>query len=130
MNDAYSGIQQFYSVKKIDQSNDAPPVTIVVSKSIDALQTSKSLGIGTVKENDTRNVDINIEEGMDVPRDQFSSAAKARIYYYRATDLWPNTRFEYGNLYNPYWQTSLQDIDNSERTYLLGAVFGLDLAGM
>ncbi|MEC8328392.1 MAG: Tad domain-containing protein [Pseudomonadota bacterium] len=130
MNDAYSGIQQFYSVKKIDQSNDAPPVTIVVSKSIDALQTSKSLGIGTTKENETRNVDINIEEGMDVPRDQFSSAAKARIYYYRATDLWPNTRFEYGNLYNPYWQTSLQDIENSERTYLLGAVFGLDLAGM
>ncbi len=129
MNDAYSGIQQFYSIKELSTSNDAPPVTIVVSKLLNALQTSKNLNIGTVNEDNTRNVDINIEEYVEVPRQKFSSVAKSRIYYHRATDLWPNDRFEYANLYNPYWQISLQDIDNTERGLLLGSVFGLNSVG-
>lgn len=133
MNNAYSGIQQFYSVKEVNinaEGNDAPPVTIVVSKNFNNLQTSSRLKIGTEREDETRQVDINIEEDVEVPRDKFSTVAKARIYYYRATDLWSNGRFEYGNLYNPYWQTSLQDLDDAERSYLLAAVFGLDLVGI
>lgn len=128
-NNAYGGIYDFYSIKKINKSNDAPPVTIVVSKSINDIQSSKSLNIGTINEATTKEVDINIEEHLQVPRNQQSSASKARIYYYRANDLWKNNKFEYGNLYNPYWQNTLSDIDNNQRRDLLLLLASFNLAG-
>ncbi|TMO86412.1 hypothetical protein CWC15_06205 [Pseudoalteromonas spongiae] len=128
-NNAYGGIYDFYSIKKINKSNDAPPVTIVVSKSINDIQSSKSLNIGTINEATTKEIDINIEEHLQVPRNQQSSASKARIYYYRANDLWKNSKFEYGNLYNPYWQNTLSDIDNNQRRDLLLLLASFNLAG-
>lgn len=127
INDAYGGIYSFYAVKETKKTNDAPPLTILVSKDFSKIRTSSKLKIGTEDEDSTREVDINIEEGLEVARNQQTSIAKARVYYYRDPGLWnlPGNKFEYSNLYNPYWQNSLSDLTNDERSLYLSAGLGL-----
>lgn len=63
--------------------------------------------------------------------DRISAAAKARPYFSRSTDIAlfarHDRKFEHGNLYNPFWQARLVDLDNAERAALIAAVVGLNL---
>ena len=81
--------------------------------------------MGTINQNTTRNVDINIEEGLNVPQNKQAVAAKAKIFYYRPRDLWGNGRYEYKNLYNPYWDSTLQEISTAERAQIYLQAYGL-----
>jgi len=127
INDAYGGIYSFYSIKETNKSNDAPPLTILVSKDFNKIRTSSKLKIGTEDQDSTREVDINIEENLAIARNQQTSISKARIYYYRDPGLWniSGNKFEYSNLYNPYWQNSLSDLSNNERSFYLSAGLGI-----
>lgn len=121
----YSGIANFYSLVNTDKNNEEDNLTIVVSKPIGRITTSDDLSIGTINQNTTRNVDINIEEGLNVPQNKQAVAAKAKIFYYRPRDLWGNGRYEYKNLYNPYWDSTLQEISTAERAQIYLQAYGL-----
>ena len=127
INSMYSGLQSFYDISQAEETNTAPMLTIVVSKDKSAMTTSSSLGIGTKQQDSTRLVDINIEENTQLPNDKMTVLSKTKIYYFRDQSLWKraDSKWEYGNLYNPYWQATLNDTSNSERALLSAFALGL-----
>lgn len=126
-NSLYSGLQNFYDISRPEKTNTAPMLTIVVSKNKSDIITSSSLDIGTKNQDSTRLVDINIEENTNLPSDKITVLSKAKIYYFRDQSLWKrgDSKWEYGNLYNPYWQVTLNETSNSERTALSALALGL-----
>ncbi|WP_024609569.1 Tad domain-containing protein [Pseudoalteromonas sp. TB64] len=117
MNSAYSGLQSFYDIKSTNRQNVAPMLTVVISKDIEDIRTSKKLKVGTENKANTKLIDIDIEEEMDIPRDRITVLSKAKIYFFRDSKLWerPDSKWEYGNMYNPYWQVTLNDTTKDER---------------
>ena len=127
INSSYSGLQSFYDISQVEQTNTAPMLTLAVSKDKSDIATSSSLNIGTENPDSTRLIDIDIEESVKLPRDKLTVLSKAKIYYYRDQSLWgrSDSKWEYGNLYNPYWQVTLNETENSERVLLTALALAL-----
>ncbi|MEM5551763.1 hypothetical protein HJP15_12360 [Pseudoalteromonas sp. NEC-BIFX-2020_002] len=127
INSSYSGLQSFYDITDTEQKNVAPMLTLVVSKNKSDITTSSSLNIGKENQNSTRLIDINIEENTKLPRDKITVLSKAKIYYFRDQSLWrrADSKWEYGNLYNPYWQATLNETTDSERALLTALALAL-----
>ena len=127
INSMYSGLQSFYDISQAKQANIAPMLTIAASKDKSSITTSSSLDIGTKQQDSTRLVDINIEENTQLPSDKMTVLSKVKIYYFRDQSLWKrgDSRWEYGNLYNPYWQVTLNDTSNIERVLFSALALGL-----
>ncbi|WP_326515487.1 Tad domain-containing protein [Shewanella sp. D64] len=116
----YNGVQPFYGLSNAAQSkNTTENIAVVVSKSQNNIRTSSTVDVGK----DNTNPAIN-EEMLG---DRLTALATAQVYYSRPYDLmissaaWrrSDSRHEYGNLYNPFWQTRLSDSTNSERNIVL-----------
>ncbi|MGO2012992.1 MAG: Tad domain-containing protein [Pseudoalteromonas sp.] len=117
INSVYSGLQSFYEIRKTENVNVAPMLTVAISKDKNDITTSSSLNIGTENQDGTRLADINIEEEVELPRDKMTVLSKAKVYYFRDKTLFgsSSSKWEYGNLYNPYWQVTLNETSNNER---------------
>ncbi|ATC86458.1 Tad domain-containing protein [Pseudoalteromonas arctica] len=117
INSAYSGLQSFYDIKSTDSKNVAPMVTLVVSKDFSDIRTSQSLKVGTENKENTKVIDIDLEEKRVNSSDKITVMSKAKIYYFRDSGMWgrSDSKWEYGNLYNPYWQVTLNDTSKDER---------------
>ncbi|MEL0656890.1 Tad domain-containing protein [Pseudoalteromonas issachenkonii] len=117
INSAYSGLQSFYDIKSTDSKNVAPMVTLVVSKDFSDMRTSQSLKVGTENKENTKVIDIDLEEKRVNSSDKITVMSKAKIYYFRDNSMWgrSDSKWEYGNLYNPYWQVTLNDTSKDER---------------
>jgi len=117
INLAYSGLQNFYDIKSTDSKNTAPMLTLVISKDFDDISTSKTLKVGTENKENTKLIDIDLEEKRVNTSDKTTVMSKAKIYYFRDSNMWgrSDSKWEYGNLYNPYWQVTLNDTSKDER---------------
>lgn len=117
INSAYSGLQSFYDIKSTDSKNVAPMVTLVISKDFSDMRTSQSLKVGTENKENTKVIDIDLEEKRVNSSDKITVMSKAKIYYFRDNSMWgrSDSKWEYGNLYNPYWQVTLNDTSKDER---------------
>ena len=62
-------------------------------------------------------VSDKLREYQSDPLDPLYGVAKAETYFSRPRDLWERSDKyrEYGNLYNPFWQTRLIDTTATER---------------
>ncbi|WP_258405074.1 hypothetical protein [Shewanella psychrotolerans] len=112
----YGGVRPFYGL-----SNDAykksqtDNIAIVVSKSRDKVRTTDTATLVG------KGIDPAVDEEM--LGDRMTALSTAQAYYSRPRDLsaWVRAdgRHEYGNLYNPFWQTRLTDSSNGERSIVL-----------
>lgn len=72
--------------------------------------------------------DLDARAAGGLAAGRVGAVAKAQPYYARPTDLEPwrraDRRVEYGNLYNPYWQPRLVDLDDAERAAATALVSG------
>ncbi|PWF63453.1 hypothetical protein CBX96_09970 [Shewanella sp. BC20] len=119
-NGGYSGIQPFFglsnSAKERDQTSN---IAIVVSKPQKDVGTTSSVKAGE------QNTNPALNEKMLGKR--LNALSTAQVYYSRPRDLmltsssWSRSdnRHEYGNLYNPFWQTRLTDSTSTERSVVL-----------
>ena len=116
----YNGVQPFYGLSNSAKSkNTTQNIAVVVSKSQKNTRTSKTVDVGEANTNPAIN-----EEMLG---DRMTALSAAQVYYSRPYDLmisssaWRRSdrRHEYGNLYNPFWQTRLSDSTNSERNIVL-----------
>jgi hypothetical protein len=116
----YSGVQAFYGLStRAHKQSHTDNIAIVVSKPQKNLRTSSEITVS----GDRTNPAIN--ESMS--GDRMTALSTAQAYYSRPKDLMTLTsswarddgRHEYGNLYNPYWQTRLSDSTNTERSAVL-----------
>ncbi|XQF90279.1 hypothetical protein ACOBV8_00010 [Pseudoalteromonas espejiana] len=88
INLAYSGLQSFYDIKSTDSKNTAPMLTLVISKDFDDISTSNTLKIGTENKENTKLVDIDLEEKRVNSSDKITVMSKAKIYYFRDSNMW------------------------------------------
>lgn len=116
----YSGVQAFYGLStRAHKQSHTDNIAVVVSKPQKNLRTSSEITVS----GDRTNPAIN--ESMS--GDRMTALSTAQAYYSRPKDLMTLTsswarddgRHEYGNLYNPYWQTRLSDSTNTERSAVL-----------
>ena len=115
----YSGVQPFYGLSQRDyKSNQTRNFSIVVSKRQSNVRTTSSISAGH------KNTDP--AQGEEMAGDRVSSLASANAFYSRPADLlssssWkrPDNKYEYGNLYNPFWQPRLTQSSTSERSFVL-----------
>ena len=127
INSAYSGLQSFYDIKSTNNKNIAPMVTLVISKDFDDIRTSQSLKVGTENKENTKIIDIDLEEKRVSSSDKITVMSKAKIYYFRDSSMWgrSDSKWEYGNLYNPYWQVTLNDTSKDERRFFSALAMAL-----
>ncbi|MBW8183135.1 Tad domain-containing protein [Shewanella nanhaiensis] len=116
----YSGIQPFYGLSdKGNNRSSGRNIAVVVSKPQNSVRTTSTITAGEEHTNPATN-----EEMLG---DRMTALSAAQVYYSRPHDLMARTsswsradgRHEYGNLYNPYWQTRLSDSTNTERSAVL-----------
>ncbi|WP_237162619.1 Tad domain-containing protein [Shewanella halifaxensis] len=117
---SYNGVRPFYGLSdQANAKNQTENITVVVSKSQQNLRTSSSVAVGEVNTDPAAN-----EELLG---DRMTALAAAQVYYSRPYDLMQTTsawsrrdsHHEYGNLYNPFWQTRLSETTNTERSIVL-----------
>ncbi|GIU45252.1 hypothetical protein TUM4438_18310 [Shewanella sairae] len=117
---SFSGIQPFYGLSNQSLSiNSTDNIAVVVSKSQQRIRTSSSVAVGEANTNPAKN--------ENMLGDRMSALSTAQVYYSRPNDLMQSTlawsrndsRHEYGNLYNPFWQTRLSKSSNNERQAVL-----------
>jgi len=91
----------------------------MLTKPSKKLRVQKTLDTTSTKYN--RSKAMQIEEKGGVAGNSLYALSKAETYFSRPRDLWPrgDKMREYGNLYNPFWQTRL--IDNNASEQLLAA---------
>ena len=60
---------------------------------------------------------LSVEEQGSIAGDSLYGLSKAETYFSRPRDLWlrADNKREYGNLYNPYWQTRLIENNGIEQ---------------
>ncbi len=116
----YNGVQPFYGLANgAESKNQTDNIAVVVSKSQNNIRTSSIVEVG---DNNT-----NPAQSEQMLGDRMTAISAAKVYYSRPYDLmvsssaWRRSdgRHEYGNLYNPFWQTRLSDTTNTERNVVL-----------
>ncbi len=114
------GIKQFIDLKSNDRTTDGPMFSVLLSKGEDKLRTQKTIDSTNASYNRTNQ--FSIEENGGIPGDKVYALASAQSYFSRPDESlsgnsnkeWMITwgrkdgLKEYGNLYNPFWQTRLQ----------------------
>lgn len=77
---------------------------------------------------------LDIAENGSLPKNQIASISKAQPYFARAHDMWQRrastrrkTEFEFGNMYNPFWQARLIETSNTERILAASLSAGVSL---
>ncbi|MCG9738182.1 hypothetical protein L1D32_08435 [Shewanella insulae] len=116
----YNGVRPFFGLSSsANKKSQTDNIAIVVSKERKKVGTSSSVQL--------------VGDGLNPANDEkmlgnrMTALATAQAYYSRPKDLMQLTsswarrdgRHEYGNLYNPFWQTRLTDSSNGERTAVL-----------
>jgi hypothetical protein len=116
----YSGVQAFYGLSNsAHKKNQTDNIAVVVSKPQSAIRTTSEVTLAEGRINPA------LDELMS--GDRMTALSAAQAYYSRPRDLMQLTsswaradgRHEYGNLYNPFWQTRLSDTTNTERMTVL-----------
>jgi hypothetical protein len=110
----YNGVQPFYGLSNSAvKKNHTDNIVVVVSKEQKDVRTTSSVDLVE------KTIDPATKEKM--LGDKLNSISAAQAYYSRPNDLWarPDSKHEYGNLYNPFWQARLSDTTNLERTIAL-----------
>tara|TARA_R110000851_G_scaffold161068_2_gene304661 strand:- start:68959 stop:70338 length:1380 start_codon:yes stop_codon:yes gene_type:complete len=110
----YNGVQPFYGLSNSAvKKNHTDNIVVVVSKEQKDVRTTSSVDLAE------KTIDPATKEKM--LGDKLNSISAAQAYYSRPNDLWarPDSKHEYGNLYNPFWQARLSDTTNLERTIAL-----------
>lgn len=113
--DELHGLQPFYAFRDSGQAHDYGPGIIVLYEKDAAdmaLAADTAATRAGILDTGTRGSFI-------------TAAAKARPYFARPTDLAQfarlDGRYEYGNLYNPFWQPRLVKLSSVEKTALMAA---------
>ncbi len=111
----------YYDLKSDEQKDTGPNMVGILSKNSNSLKVQKTLD--ETDPNYNRSEIFKIEEKGGILQDKLYGLAKAETYFSRPKDLWSrNDGYrEYGNLYNPFWQTRLIDITNKERLAAVAA---------
>lgn len=117
----YRGVRPFYGLSdKTARQGHTGNIAVVVSKPQSAVRTSSVVTAGNTRANPATTEQMS--------GDRMTALSAAQVYYSRPRDLmttlgWrrPDSKHEFGNLYNPYWQPRLSDTTNTERStvYLL-----------
>lgn len=117
---SYSGVQPFFGLSNTAKGiNQTGNIAVVVSKPQKDAGTTSSVKAGE------QNTNPALNEKMLGKR--LNALSTAQVYYSRPRDLmltsssWSRSdnRHEYGNLYNPFWQTRLTDSTSTERSVVL-----------
>ncbi|MCO7223844.1 Tad domain-containing protein [Pleionea sp. CnH1-48] len=126
------GLRTFRDFKDDTRKDVGPDLVVLMTKKRENIRTME-----TIEETDanvTRADRFKIEEKGGLPRDRIYALAKAESYYSRPEELGKRSKRwsvkwgrsdrlrEYGNLYNPFWQTRLVEPSNRERWITLGTL--------
>jgi len=114
-----TGINHFYTLKTEDKKDTGPSIVAMLTKPSKKLRVQKTLDDTSANYN--RSKTMQIEDKGGVAGNSLYALSKAETYFSRPKDLWArgDKMREYGNLYNPFWQTRL--IDNNASEQLLAA---------
>lgn len=108
------GLQPFYAFRDEEQAHIYGPGYIAFYR--------KSAADMNLMDDDSDTEDVLDTGSAD---SSITAAAKARPYFARPTDIEQFARldgnFEYGNLYNPFWQPRLVELSNAEKAALMAA---------
>jgi len=115
------GLRTFYDIKSNVKKDTGPSMVALLNKNTSGLRVQETLDKTDAKYN--RPDLFKIEEDGSVVNDTMYGLAKAETYFSRPRDLWKRADGyrEYGNLYNPFWQTRLIDTTNKERIAAVAA---------
>lgn len=111
-----NGLQSFFDLKENDYQDIGPNVVAFLAKPRNKLKIQETLDENNAKYNRTNL--MSIEEQGSIAGGNLYGLSKAETYFSRPRDLWlrADKKREYGNLYNPYWQTRLIENNVSEQT--------------
>jgi|GEM_PF-2426803 len=126
------GIRDFIDFKSNKKTNDGPEFSVLLTKNESNIRTQKTLDNTNGEYN--RTPTFTIEEKGGLPSNSLFSLASAQSYFSRPDELKGRTNKawmikwgrkdklkEYGNLYNPFWQTKLKKSDGNIVKILLSA---------
>ena len=111
-----NGLRAFGDLKKNDKKDTGPSMVVMLTKPANTMRLQKTID----KENSqyNRNKLMTIEEKGSIAKVTIYGLSKAQTYFSRPRNLWKRKDGyrEYGNLYNPFWQTRLIDSNFLERS--------------
>lgn len=109
------GLRSFYDLKSDIKKDTGPNLVTMLMKPRNKMQLQETLDDDDSKYN--RSQLMQIEEQGSVMNDHTYGLSKAETYFSRPRDIWErkDTYREYGNLYNPFWQTRLIETGAEER---------------
>jgi len=118
------GLRTFFDLKSNTKKDTGPNMVALLNKKTKKIRVQETLDKTDAKYN--RPDLFKIEKDGGIVNDTLYGVAKAETYFSRPRDLWKRADGyrEYGNLYNPFWQTRLIDTTNKER---FAAVFAANL---
>ncbi len=117
----FNGLRAFYDIKQDGLISEAPGVAVLLTKphGSSALRTSKHTGFGSGSSS------LDIEGAGGLHKNRLSALSQAVPYFSRPNDVSVFRRSdrlrEYGNLYNPFWQPRLSELENKNRMLRLAA---------
>lgn len=125
------GLKKFIDLKSNDKTTDGPMFSVLLSKGEDKLRTQKTIDSTNAGYNRTDK--FSIEEQGGIPSNKIYASASAQSYFSRPDESLSGSRSkewmikwgrkdtlkEYGNLYNPFWQTRLQKNNDNIIQFLL-----------
>lgn len=117
----FNGLRAFYDIKQDGLISEAPGVAVLLTKphGSSGLRTAKHSGFGSGSSN------LNIEEAGGLHKNRLSALSQAVPYFSRPNDVSVFRRSdrmrEYGNLYNPFWQPRLSELEDESRMLRLAA---------
>jgi len=115
------GLRAFWDLKRNDKKDTGPQMISMLTKE------SKSVRLQQTLDSESSQYDrgdtLKIEQQGSIVNEKLYGLSKAETYFSRPRDLWPRPDGyrEYGNLYNPFWQTRLIDTNNEERLAAIAA---------
>jgi len=107
------GLRAFYDLKK-DEKDASPNLITISKKPMSTIRVQKTIDEADNTYN--RSAAMKIETDNSLPQSIYS-LSKSETYFSRPRDLWQRDDGyrEYGNLYNPFWQTHLLETSNTDR---------------
>ncbi len=115
------GLRAFWDLKKNEKKDTGPQMISMLTKDTDKVRLQQTLDEESTDYN--RSATFNIEQQGSIANETLYGLSKAETYFSRPKDLWPRPDGyrEYGNLYNPFWQTRLIDTNIKERLAAIAA---------
>ncbi|MGZ9899920.1 hypothetical protein [Shewanella gaetbuli] len=131
-----NGIRKFIDFKNDRKTSLGPSFSVLLAKGQDKLRTLHT--INNASGGDTRNQTIVIEQQGSILDNKLYAFASAQSYFSRPNETLARRKHkswmiqwgrkdrlkEYGNLYNPFWQTRLQTDDDNILKLLINAAAG------